>query len=346
MCMRLRRALGVAAAGLGITAVSNRLLRSRAGELEPPLTGNQRTYRWRGMDVAYTEAGDPSDPDLVLVHGINAAGSSGEYRHVFDRLAESYHVVAPDLPGFGRSDRPPLRYSASLYEDFCADFLGEFDNPAVVASSLSSAYVGVAAEGGADVSRLVCICPTSRGGPEPTQWLRELLRAPVVGTAAFNALASKPAIRYFNADHGYYDTSKVSAEWTDYEWRTAHQPNARFAPASFVSGYLNSDADLGATLARLDVPLTFVWGREADITPLKDGRELAEAADARLVVFDDAKLLPHVEFPDPFVETVRAEFGDADLADVGGGGGGGRGTVVGDREGGIESGAGAETDAE
>jgi hypothetical protein len=38
----------------------------------------------------------------------------------------------------------------------------------------------------------------------------------------------------------------VSDEWIDYEWRTAHQPNARYAPASFISGFLNSDIDLEA----------------------------------------------------------------------------------------------------
>jgi pimeloyl-ACP methyl ester carboxylesterase len=48
-----------------------------------------------------------------------------------------------------------------------------------------------------------------------------------------------------------------------------------------------------------------VWGREADVSPLAEGRELADAADARLVVFDRARLLPHVEHPDRFVETVR-----------------------------------------
>ena len=55
----------------------------------------------------------------------------------------------------------------------------------------------------------------------------------------------------------------------------------------------------------LDVPVTFVWGREADITPLADGRDLADDADARLVVIDDAKLLPHVEHPGAFLEIAR-----------------------------------------
>jgi pimeloyl-ACP methyl ester carboxylesterase len=334
--MKLRRAAAYLGAGLGLAAVANRGLRSAAGALEPPLDGRQRTLRWRGMDVAYTEAGDPDDPTLVCLHGINAAGSSGEFRAVFDDLAADFHVVAPDLPGFGRSDRPPLRYSAALYEDFVGDFLARYDPlagaagtdadagdadadandahdgrpPIVLASSLTAAYVAGVADDVA-IDRLLTICPTAIGGPEPQQaWLRELLRAPLVGELLFNLLASKPSIRYFNADHGYYDVSKVTDEWMDYEWRTAHQPGARFAPASFVSGGLNSDVDLAAALADLDAPVTIYWGREAEITPLADGRDLAEAADARLVVFDDARLLPHVEFPVAFVDAVRVATDD------------------------------------
>jgi len=305
--MKLRR-IGTALAGLagGIVA-GDRLLRDAAGELEPALDATERTYRWRGMDVAYAELGDPADPTLVCLHGINAAGSSGEFRAVADALAETHHVVAPDYPGFGRSDRPPLRYSAALYEDFVADFLAEYESPAVVASSLSGAYVARAVDDDrVTLDSLVAVCPTTRGGPHPPKtWLRELLRAPVVGTACFDALVSKPSIRYFNADHAYADPAAVSDAWTDYQWRTTHQPNARFAVASFVAGHCNSDLDLGAALLDCDAPVTIVWGRDATLPPLATGRELADEAGARLVVFDHAKLLPHVEYPDAFVDAVR-----------------------------------------
>ena len=311
--MRLRRALGVAVAGVGLASVTNRVLRSSAGVLEPALEGSTRTYRWRGIDVEYAVAGDADDPTLVLLHGVNAAGSSGEFRAVFDDLAEDFRVVAPDLPGFGRSERPPLRYSAALYEDFVEAFLAEFEDPHVVASSLTCAYVAAALtrEGvDADVASLVCVCPTAAAGPDPPKaWLRELLRAPVVGPAVFNVLASRPSIDHFNADHGYYDPANVSEEWSDYEWRTAHQENARYAPASFVSGYLNADVDLADSLRSVDAPVTLVWGREAEVTPLSDGRTLAEEADAELVVFDASKLLPHVEFGRQFAETVRSATG-------------------------------------
>ncbi|MFD1684570.1 alpha/beta fold hydrolase [Halobellus litoreus] len=304
-----RRALAAGLAiGTGAVALANAALRRGTPELEPPLSGAHRTFEWNGIDVRYTESGDPDDPDLVLLHGINAAGSSGEFRAIFDDLAEEYHVIAPDLPGFGTSDRPPLRYSATLYEEFVRDFVAAFDRPAVVASSLTGAYLTAVADDVA-LSAVVLICPTERGGPDRNLVARELLRSPLVGEALFNLLASKPSIRYFNADHGYYDMDRVSESWMAYEWRTAHQPNARYAPASFVSGFLNADFDLEATLADVDAPVTLLWGREADITPLKRGRELAEAADCRLVVIDDAKLLPHVEFPERALEVVRDAIG-------------------------------------
>jgi len=306
--MKLRNLLGVAAGTAGLTAVANRLLTARAGEFEPFLDGAHRTYRWRGFDVAYTEAGDPDDPDLVLLHGINAAASSHEFHAVVDELAEEYHVLAPDLPGFGHSDRPPLLYSASLLTTFVTDFLtDESEDATVVASSLTGAYATLAAAE-TEIDSLVLISPTATSMGGGRTWLRSLLRSPVLGQGIYNLIVSKPSLRHFHDDHGYYDMSNLTDEVVDYEWTTGHQTGARFAPASFVSGFLDADVDLGERLAGLDVPITLVWGRDAEITPLSGGRELADAADARLVVFDDALLLPHVEHPGQFVDVLRGEY--------------------------------------
>jgi pimeloyl-ACP methyl ester carboxylesterase len=304
--MKLRRALGYAGLGIGAAAASDAVLRNKAGDLPPALDGLQRTYRWRGMDVAYTEAGDADDPDLVLLHGLNAAGSSGEWREVFEALSESYHVVAPDLPGYGRSDRPPVRYSGALYEEFVQDFLAEFGDGdlTVVASSLTASYAVKAAEA-VDVSRFVLVCPTTTAGPPGQKpWVRELVRLPIVGQALFNLVTSKPAIEYFNADHGYADPDGPDEAWTEYEWQTAHQENARFAAAAFLAGDLNSQLDLGSALADLDADISLVWGRETELTPVDSGTTLAEAAGAELLVFDRAKLLPHVERADAFLDYV------------------------------------------
>lgn len=306
--MKLRTLLGGAAVGLGAAAGVDRTLRDRAGPLPPALVGAQRSFHWRGFEVSYTEAGVEDAPDVLLLHGLHAAASSREFEGVFDALADAYHVLAPDLPGFGRSDRPPATYTAALYEAFVTDFVREVtDRPVVVASSVTGAYATRAAAEGAAVERLVLVCPTDDVGRR-RPLLRAAVRAPVVGSALFDLLASKPAIRLYNDREGYYRPSGYDEATVDYQWRTAHQRGARYAPASFVGGFLTPDVDLGETLADLAVPVTLVWGREATRTPLAVGRALAERADCRLVVVDDARLLPHDEHPAEFLQGIEAEL--------------------------------------
>jgi pimeloyl-ACP methyl ester carboxylesterase len=57
------------------------------------------------LAVFVREAGDPGRPTLVLLHGFPS--SSRHYIRLLDRLAERWHVIAPDYPGFGRSDPLP-----------------------------------------------------------------------------------------------------------------------------------------------------------------------------------------------------------------------------------------------
>jgi pimeloyl-ACP methyl ester carboxylesterase len=54
-----------------------------------------------GNEIFYREAGDPSAPTLLLLHGFPS--TSAQYDRMMDRLRTSLHVIAPDLPGFGRS---------------------------------------------------------------------------------------------------------------------------------------------------------------------------------------------------------------------------------------------------
>lgn len=303
--MRLRTLLAGTVGGLGLAAAANRTLSSRATRPHPPLGRATENYRWRGFDVSYTEAGDPEDPDLLLLHGINAAGTSAEFAAVFDDLASDHHVIAPDLPGFGLSDRPPLLYSPSLYVTFITDFVDDVtDDPSVVASSLVGAYTTMATET-SEFRELFLICPTSSTMPGNRTWLRSLLRSPLVGEALFNLVSSERSLRYFEADHGLYDDSNADDEYIEYRWQTTHQPGARFAPASFLSGALDPDVELGSALATVDVPTTLVWGEDAETTPVASGRSLAEETHASLAVIEEALLLPHVEHPDEFTDVIR-----------------------------------------
>src|SRR3954469_19750276 len=67
-------------------------------------TVTYRTLLVDGLNIAYREAGDSSNPKLVLLHGWPA--SSHQYRNLIPALADRFHVIAPDYPGFGNSDMP------------------------------------------------------------------------------------------------------------------------------------------------------------------------------------------------------------------------------------------------
>jgi len=75
------------------------------------------------MDVFYREAGPADAPVLLLLHGFPSA--SHMFRDLIPEVADRYHVIAPDLPGFGQTTRPSRKAFAYTF-DALADVMGEF----------------------------------------------------------------------------------------------------------------------------------------------------------------------------------------------------------------------------
>lgn len=73
---------------------------------QPAHRTHHRYAQIAGRQTFYREAGSPEAPAVVLLHGTPA--SSHMYRNLIPALADRYHVIAPDYPGFGHSERPPV----------------------------------------------------------------------------------------------------------------------------------------------------------------------------------------------------------------------------------------------
>jgi len=70
-----------------------------------PTHVHYKTVEIEGVDVFYREAGSPEAPAVLLLHGF--AASSYMFRDLIPKLAQNYHVIAPDLPGFGQTTVKP-----------------------------------------------------------------------------------------------------------------------------------------------------------------------------------------------------------------------------------------------
>lgn len=90
----------------------------------PRLRIDHKTRQVDGVKIFYREAGSPSRPTIVLLHGYPS--SSHMFRELIPKLAGNYHVIAPDLPGFGYSDQPTVdkfEYTFAHLTDLMDEFL-------------------------------------------------------------------------------------------------------------------------------------------------------------------------------------------------------------------------------
>lgn len=85
-----------------------------------------RNVTVNGVNVFYREAGDVNKPTILLLHGYPT--SSHMFRNLITDLSVHYHVLAPDYPGFGRSEQPPMKdfeYTFATMANIVEGFLKE-----------------------------------------------------------------------------------------------------------------------------------------------------------------------------------------------------------------------------
>src|SRR5215471_5873819 len=86
-------------------------------------TTKYQTILVNGINVFYREAGNAGSPTVLLLHGFPT--SSHMFRNLIPKLTDNYHVIAPDLPGFGFSDSPPRDKFKYTFENL-ARVIGDF----------------------------------------------------------------------------------------------------------------------------------------------------------------------------------------------------------------------------
>jgi pimeloyl-ACP methyl ester carboxylesterase len=283
-----------------------------------------KTASLHGRSVSYTEVG--TGPVLLLIHGM--AGNRENWQAVIEPLALSHTVVAPDLPGHGKSAPGPGDYSLGALATGLRDLLLALghNRATLVGHSLGGGIAMQLAHQFPELTERLVLVSSGGLGPEVSGLLRA---AALPGANLFIAATAKPG-RHVGAaltrglrTVGLRPTADVAEVARGYGSLADGERRAAFL--STLRSVINPSGQVVDAGDRLylaaGVPVLIVWGSSDPIIPVRHGERAHEAIPgSQLEIFDGVGHLPQLESPGRFVavlerflhETEPATF-DADV---------------------------------
>lgn len=244
--------------------------------------------------IRYIEEGNGSK-NVILVHGLGA--SAERWLHVIPRLSKKYHVVVPDLIGFGYSDKPSVDYTQEFFSGFILDFLEMLgiSKASMVGSSLGGQIIAECAiSQNKIIEKIVLVSPSGlMKHSTPT------LDAYMMAALYPNHDSVRTAFQMLESSHQDIDQRTI-----DGFVQRMSLPNAKMAFMSTVLGIRNS-ASMAERLARISVPTLIIWGKRDSLIPIKYAKDfLSSIKNSQFIEMPNCGHAPHVEEPETFSEHV------------------------------------------
>lgn len=258
---------------------------------------------------------------LLLIHGLGSAGYM-EWRFNLRRLAARHTIYAPDLPGFGRSEKPTAtRYGIPFFVRTLVRYMQELKlrSAAVIGTSLGGGVaLELALRHPRRVRKLVLVNSVGLGRPK-LQPHYPLLALPGVGELGMRAvrsalrMAPPPLVRRVAGRMAAADADPdqlLDDAYLDQLREMVAAEGYSEAYLSTVRSLLSVSAlarslDVSSRLATLSMPVLLIWGGNDPIFPVENAtRAHRLLPGSRLVVLEGAGHTPQAERPDEFNRAV------------------------------------------
>src|SRR5213080_1634914 len=277
-----------------------------------------RTVTIDGVNIHYVCGG--SGTPLVLIHGLGSSAAV-EFYYNLEPLAAHHRVLAIDLPGFGKSDKPVLAYTIDLFVKAVRDLMAceGLERAAVMGVSMGGRVaLGLALESPQLVERLVLVDALGVGPPRRVLAYRILLtrglgELTLRGTARALRQMNPATIRRF---WGWYLRRPGRVDTILSDERIANHGTLLSTPeyrAAYLSA-LRSIARLGQLrdgitvedrLAELQMPTLLIWGRHDHIFPASHAETARhKMRNGRVEIFENSGHTPQMEEPNRFNKLV------------------------------------------
>jgi pimeloyl-ACP methyl ester carboxylesterase len=301
-----------------VTARTVSLPAAVSGDLRSLQTGAGRLCVYTAQPPQDTDAADREGP-LLLIHSVNAAGSAYEVRPLYEHYRTSRAVYAPDLPGFGFSDRSDRNYTPRLMTDAVHATVEEIRRihgaaPIdALALSLSCEFLARAAVEAPEAFRSIAlVSPTGfdrrspsngpRMGNRGIPLLHRFFTFPLWSEGLFDLLTTRSTIRFFLRKT--WGSKAIDEGMLDYDCLTTRQPGARHAPYAFISGFLFSNG-VRDLYESIEIPVWMAHGERGDFVDYRHKNAVEGQANWTFRVFPTGAL-PHFEMLEAFTREYDA----------------------------------------
>ncbi|MEO8607028.1 MAG: alpha/beta hydrolase [Chloroflexota bacterium] len=256
---------------------------------------SEKSTQLSGLNIHFWEAGEGHPRSLLLVHG----GIGDAYLHwepSIEALAEDYHVLAPDLPGFGKSDVLPKMQTEAMLQ-WIKDFLENqgIGQAVVIGNSMGALLVRLFAAGNPQLVPAV-ILMNGGGVPDLPPVFRILERIPGVSQGVFY-LFGKTATSPATLKDMFYGKELLTEAFVE-QAKNAAPGYARLMRMFVGSPMPKAQSPL--------VPTLILWGANDHLATLKDGEAIkASIPGATLTEITECGHMPQLETMDVFVWQVN-----------------------------------------
>jgi pimeloyl-ACP methyl ester carboxylesterase len=260
-----------------------------------------------GIRLHVTEAG--RGPALLMLHGLSATHFNWE--HTIAAFSDRFRVIAPDLPGHGRSDKPDAPYTIDFFAGVMRSLGRELgiDEAVVIGNSLGGQIaIQMALDYPTWTRALVLAAPAGGFGTtiNALSWSIRAVAGPRVLSVALPYALERCVYDRNRAEH--LARRRILAE------RIAHEDYPGFARAVLRS-LLGAIAAGRQPLHRIAQPTLLVWGRNDRLVALSGSRRLTRAVPhARLAVLERCGHIPMLEQPEQFNRLVADFLRSAEAA--------------------------------
>ncbi|PIW32038.1 MAG: alpha/beta hydrolase [Nitrosopumilales archaeon CG15_BIG_FIL_POST_REV_8_21_14_020_37_12] len=244
-----------------------------------------------GYKIRYLESGS-SKPTLVLIHGLGA--SADRWDRVIPAFSKDYHVIVPDLIGFGYSDKPLVDYTP----EFFSDFLGKFfdvcgiDRSHIIGSSLGGQItIEYAYANPKRLDKLILVSPAG-----VMKQSTPALDAYIMAALYPNEQSAKNVFEMMEGSG-----KEVDKKIVDGFVERMQLPNAKLAFMSTILGLKNADV-ITPKLQSILAPTLIIWGSDDPVIPIQNADAFVSSLrDCRFFRMDGCGHTPYVQDPVTFV---------------------------------------------